>query len=119
MIHLVIYGRMVPKKNSKRHWRNCKFPVSSKRFKDYETDAKKQLISQYQGAIIDTERQTIHVKALYYCPDRRFPDVSAMHETVGDLLEGIVYKNDRQIEHWDGSRVLLDRENPRLEIWVE
>ena len=117
-IKLVIRGRMVPKKNAKRVLPGRKFPISSPRWRKYEKDAKKQLKSQYNDAILCTDRMALHVTAVYYCPDRRYPDLSGMLETVGDLLEGIVYENDRQIGSWDGSRIRLDNEDPRIEVEV-
>ena len=109
---------MVPKKNSKRVVPNSKKPIGSKRWKDYECWARTHLRMQHKDAILEAKPHTLHVKAIYYCPDRRFPDTSGMHETVGDLLEGIVYKNDLCVDSWDGSRVRLDRKNPRIEIEV-
>ena len=39
-------------------------------------------------------------------------------EGVGDCFEGIVWKNDRQIISWDGSRLFHDKDNPRTELKV-
>ena len=112
-----IPGRLVPKKNSKRVYPGRKKPVGSPRWKVYEKFAAFTLMAQNAG--LDKRTDLLHVTAVYYCPNRTQPDVSAMHETVGDLLEaGGIIENDKQIRSWDGSRIYIDRDNPRVEILV-
>jgi Holliday junction resolvase RusA-like endonuclease len=40
-------------------------------------------------------------------------------ESCGDMLQGILYADDGQIESWDGSRMVHDKDNPRTEIRVK
>jgi hypothetical protein len=60
----------------------------------------------------------VHVTAICYCKGV-LPDLSGALESVGDAFQGILWANDKQIESWDGSRVLRDTKNPRTEITVE
>ena len=50
---------------------------------------------------------------LYYPDNRSDLDPSLLQ----DALEGIVYKNDRQIKHFD-IRHGIDKDNPRAEIEI-
>lgn len=115
-ITITIQGRLIPKKNAKRVVPGVNRPVGSKRWKFYEASARWDIRSQYRGALLPGD---VHARVIYYPPDRRQPDLSAVLETVGDLLEGLVYVNDRQIVSWDGSRILApDRGNPRAVVEV-
>jgi len=61
----------------------------------------------------------MHVKALFYRGANR-GDLTGFKQAVGDALErsGTIV-NDSIIESWDGSRKLIDRKNPRVEITIE
>jgi Holliday junction resolvase RusA-like endonuclease len=61
----------------------------------------------------------LHVTALIY-RDARRGDLDNFEHAIGDALQkaGII-KNDSQIESWDGTRKLLDKERPRVEITIE
>jgi Holliday junction resolvase RusA-like endonuclease len=63
----------------------------------------------------------VHVKALYWLPDKRWwPDLIGLLQGSADLLEkaGII-ENDRQIESWDGSRIMgIDKNAPRAELTI-
>jgi Holliday junction resolvase RusA-like endonuclease len=46
-------------------------------------------------------------------------DVAGFHQAIGDFLQAAgVLVNDKQIEDWDGTRRLKDREKPRVEIYI-
>ena len=47
------------------------------------------------------------------------PDLSGAMESVGDAMESFLWKNDRQIKSWDGSRLIHDKDNPRTVIIVK
>jgi len=65
----------------------------------------------------------VSVKALIY-RDRNSGDVVGFYQAIGDFLQaksgaaGFI-QDDKQIAHWDGSRLLIDREHPRLDITLE
>lgn len=58
-------------------------------------------------------------KAVFY-RDARRGDAVGYYQGLADLLEKRgVLANDKQILSWDGSRMLIDRENPRTEVELE
>jgi len=60
----------------------------------------------------------VHVKALFY-RDADRGDLCGYQQAGGDALEAAgVVSNDKIIDSWDGSRRLIDRQNPRVEIEV-
>ena len=63
-----------------------------------------------------------NVRVLYYMDSLRRVDLSNLLESTCDILVhyGIIADdNSRIVVSHDGSRVLLDREHPRAEIFVE
>lgn len=115
---IVILGRPATKKNSGRIVRCGKFPklLPSKAYEEYEQSALWQLKAcreRYDGPV--------SVKALYWMPDRRsWPDWSGLTQATGDILQkaGII-RNDRDIVHWDGTRIAgVDKQRPRVEIEI-
>jgi hypothetical protein len=61
-----------------------------------------------------------NVRATFY-RDRNGPgDAVGYYQGLADLLEkrGIV-ANDRQLVSWDGTRITLDRDRPRVEVRLE
>lgn len=61
----------------------------------------------------------VSVRALFY-RDADRGDLTNYEQGVGDALQGAgIIVNDKQIESWDGSRKLIDRANPRVEIFIE
>lgn len=60
----------------------------------------------------------VGICALIY-RDRATGDAQGFYQAIGDYLEdqGIL-KNDRLIEHWDGSRRLKDKDHPRIELTI-
>lgn len=60
----------------------------------------------------------VSVEALIYRP-RAIGDVHGFQQAIGDYLEGHgILKNDRLIEHWDGTRRLKDTAVPRVELTI-
>jgi Holliday junction resolvase RusA-like endonuclease len=59
----------------------------------------------------------VAVKALFLRADNRPVDLVNAMQALADLLEraGVV-ENDRQIRAWDGSRLGVDRQHPRIEL---
>ena len=59
---------------------------------------------------------SVSCSAIFY-RDADRGDLVGYMQGLADLLEkrGIL-KNDRQIVSWDGSRLALDRDNPRVEV---
>ena len=64
----------------------------------------------------------VNVKCLFYMPNRRRVDLVNLLESICDILVHYeVLKDDdcKIVVGHDGSRVLLDRENPRTKIVIE
>ena len=65
--------------------------------------------------------EAVNVKAVYYMPDRRRVDLTNLLEATDDILvKAGVLADDcaAVVAGHDGSRVLLDRKNPRVEIEI-
>ena len=67
----------------------------------------------------ETLRFPVNCQAIFY-RDALRGDAVGYYQGLADLLEktGVV-KNDAQIVSWDGSRLLVDRKNPRTEVTLE
>ena len=119
MIKLTLPGTVRIKKNNRRIFRIGKQNKSlpSKAYEQWEYDSriiiKPQLIEQLYG-LIDCP---LRIKAIFYYKGQR-PDLQGAFESLADCLEGIIYKDDKQIESWDGSRLVHDLKNPRTEVWI-
>jgi Holliday junction resolvase RusA-like endonuclease len=64
-------------------------------------------------------KQRLNMKAVFYMPDRNRVDLSALYEGIQDVLVevGVIADdNFKIIAGHDGSRVLIDKNNPRMEI---
>lgn len=62
------------------------------------------------------------IKAHFYCKTRRKIDLTNLLEALDDMLvkAGVIEDDCRDIiASHDGSRVFYDKENPRIEIWIE
>lgn len=90
--------------------------VPGKAYKKWEKDARAQLM-----ALLPPGRKLLtvplHIKAIFYYKGNR-PDLHGAEESLADCLEGYVYEDDKQIESWDGSRMVWDKADPRIEIEI-
>ena len=123
MMHLVIKGNPITKKNSQRivKAKNGRpFIIPSKQYKDYEKQAIEELayIPSLRG-VID---YPVNVKCIYYMQTRRKCDLVNLQEATLDILvkAGILADDNSNIVcSMDGSRVMYDKENPRVIITIE
>lgn len=134
---LVILGPPRTKKNSLRRIKRGKrvFTVGSEAHKAWEDSAVAQLLRAFRpGATrttgVDHRRGIVTigtgpivtplaVRALVY-RKKNCGDLVGYLQSIGDALEkGGVIQNDRLIASWDGSRLLKDAKNPRVEIYIE
>lgn len=101
---IVIPGNIRSKKNSKRliHAGGRTIPISSKSYLAWEKQARNYCagINPIPGPI--SVKSEIHYKGPR-------PDLSGALESIGDTFEGVLWENDRQIESWDGSRLVHDK----------
>lgn len=64
--------------------------------------------------------QRVNCRALFYLSPKQGGDALGYYEGLADLLQDRkVLVNDRLIVQWDGSRLLLDAANPRVEVELE
>lgn len=122
MRYYVIQLPPTTKKNHSRILTNRRtgrpFVVPSSQYKDYETKALGQLGGQRQGEAISGP---VNVRMTFYMPTRRRVDMVNLEQAALDILvlAGILEDDNAYIvAGMDGSRVKLDRSNPRTEIEI-
>lgn len=117
-VKLILYGPPTTKKNSQRILRTGSgrpFIQPSAQYKRYEADCLRQI----PGRIRQKIDMPVNVQCVFYMPMRRRCDLVNLLESVCDILvraEVLADDNCRVVAAHDGSCVLLDRENPRVEI---
>lgn len=92
------------------------FVMPSKQYKEYEKDAL-WFIPKVEAPIICP----VNIKCLFYMPTRRRVDLTNLLEAVDDIMvkAGLLADDCYTIvESHDGSRVFVDKENPRTEIEI-
>jgi len=63
-------------------------------------------------------REPVSVRAIFY-RDRNLGDLVGYQQALGDWLEAVqILANDRQIVSWDGTRLAVDRQRPRIEVEI-
>ena len=129
MIEIVIPGNPTTKKNSReaRKARNKRtgkiyhYQAPSKAFEAYQASAEAALVippSLRDKFPID---YPVNVKTIYYRKNLVCCDLSNLHEATDDILVHYgILKDDnfKIVAGHDGSRVRIDRENPRTEITI-
>ena len=123
-MHLTLYGNPVTKKNSQRIlYKFTKFgrktPViaPSKAYGDYETDCLRQIKRPHSPI-----SARVNVRCVYYMKTARRVDLANLIEATTDILvKARVLEDDNSkiVAAHDGSRVDYDKQNPRVEIWIE
>jgi len=130
IIRVTLPGNIRSKKNSKRlisipikgqHGKTRPMALSSTAYLLWEKAAREAVREQlFYANLSDSEFPfgcPVSVKAVAYCKGV-LPDLSGALESVGDCLQGVIWKDDKQIVSWDGSRVYRDKEYQRTEIEV-
>lgn len=117
-ITLFIPGRPATKKTGQRIIRVAGRPIiaPSKAYCDYEDWAILNLRRQCKEHFLGK----VAIQATWAMPNRAsWPDWCGLAQGLGDILEkaGII-ENDRLIEHWDGSRIIVDKNNPGVKITI-
>lgn len=119
-IHLTLYGDPRTKKNSARILKSRsggRFVAPSKAYVDYETDCLRQ-IKRPRSPI----SARVNVRCVYYMKTTRRVDLANLIEATTDILvKAHVLEDDNSkiVAAHDGSRVELDRKQPRVEIEIE
>ena len=121
MIHYMIPLAPVTKKNHQRvliRQNGKPFVAPSEQYKRYESQAG-WFLRPVPSKPID---YPVTVKVLYYMPTKRRVDRTNLESAILDILvENRVLKDDNRdiVASTDGSRVFVDKENPRTEIYIE
>lgn len=113
----------IPPVTKKNHQRILKNHRSGKYFiapsEQYETYKDKALwFIPKRGYPIDFP---VNIKCLFFLPDRRRCDLTNHLESIDDILveAGVILDDNYKIlAAHDGSRVLVDKDNPRTEIEI-
>ena len=119
-LHLTLYGDPRTKKNSTRILRTrsgTPFVAPSKAFADYETSCLWQIKRPHSPV-----SARVNVRCIYYMKTARRVDLANLIEATTDILvkaRVLEDDNSRIVAGHDGSRVELDRKNPRVEIEIE
>jgi Holliday junction resolvase RusA-like endonuclease len=117
-VRFVIEGCPRTKKNHLRRVRRGgrTFSVQSEAFEAWAEGAVPQLIRQKTKQRLQPIAVTVNLRALVY-RERNHGDLVNFLSAICDVLQvaGVVV-NDRLIVGHDGSRPLLDKKNPRVEI---
>lgn len=116
---IVLRGDPRTKKNSQQIIKtgNRRMVIPSPQYRQYEKDCLWQIPPKAKQRI----DMAVNVQCIYYMPTRRRVDlVNLLEATMDILVEGKVLADDncRIVAAHDGSRVRLDRENPRVEIEI-
>ena len=120
MLNLTLYGRPITKKNSSRIVKcgNYTKIIPSKQFEKYEKDCLRQITGDKKRAI----NTAINLKCVYYMPTKHKVDLVNLLEATCDILvKAKVLKDDNIniIKSHDGSTALYDKDNPRVEIYIQ
>lgn len=116
---MTITGTPRTKKNSqqivKLHGHYCVIP--SKAYKEYEQQCLWQIRKPKEPI-----RTEVNVKCVYYMPTKRRCDLVNLEEATLDILvkAGVLADdNSNIVASMDGSRVLYDKDNPRVEVEIK
>lgn len=132
IFHIIIYGNPFIKKNSQRTiWHKYLkriIVVYSANYNAWKKDSMMQLGLSSRGKwrVVEDRPEGIDfpviMKCHFYVKDNIRRDMSALYEGIQDVLvEAKVLKDDnfKIIAGHDGSRVFIDKENPRIELWLQ
>lgn len=115
-IQITLRGRPITKKNSQRIVRAGKFPkiIPSKQYESYQEQCVYQLMR-----VEKVRKKPLNMQCIYYMPTKHRVDLVNLLEATCDILvaaDVIEDDNCKIIASHDGSRVLYDKTNPRVEI---
>lgn len=120
-----IYKSLIPlnpktKKNNQRIIRNSRtgalMIIQNDRYKQYERDA-----GWFLKKPASPISEPVNIKCVFYRDSRKRVDLTNLLEAIDDIL--VKYKviaddNFEIIRGHDGSRVFVDKDNPRVEIEI-
>lgn len=119
ILEFTLYGQPITKKNSQRLVNRGGYtkPIPSEAYEQYATDCLWQIRGPQRLGI----DYPVNVECVYYMQTRRAVDLTNLEEATDDILVAAgVLKDDncKILATHDGSRVLYDKQNPRVEITI-
>lgn len=123
ILHFVLSGQTYAKKNSQKviynKWLKRNIVVHSANYNKWEADCRKQMnFKKCYKLGID---YPIILKMHFYVKDKRNRDLSNYLEGPQDLFVDMgLLKDDNYniVCGHDGTRMFIDKENPRIECWL-
>ena len=86
-----------------------------KEARDWREQAQWAVKSQYKGKI---QKGDVKIgKIIFFLKVKR--DIQGSLKLIFDSFEGIVYENDRQVSEFGAVKKRIDKENPRVEIFIQ
>lgn len=125
LLKIILKGRPITKKNSMqivyKNKAGKKIPciIPSSAYNTYSEACMWQIKTQYKEEPINRQ---VNVQCLYYMPTRHRVDLlNLMSATMDILVDAKVLEDDNSkiVVGHDGSRVYYDKENPRVEIYID
>lgn len=121
-LSITLYGDPRTKKNSREANYRGRITQPSKAYMRFRADCLKQITGQYRQRITDR----VNVRCLFYMKKDYITtngviDLTGLLQAINDILvDAGVIEDDccRIVAGHDGSRVLHDKENPRVEIEI-
>jgi len=121
MVNLIIYCNPRTKKNNMQILKNKRtgkrFIAPSNTYKEFENICLMQITGDKRLNINDP----VNIKAIFYMDTKRRVDLTNLLEAIDDtLVKANVIADDNRniIAGHDGSKVLYDKANPRIEIEI-
>lgn len=117
-IALTLLGAPRTKKNSRRHVRvkGRTIPLPSAAYEAWAAPLRCQLLLLVEQGNMLPLAEPVHVAATFY-RDANRGDLVGYMQALADLLEdGGIVADDKWIHGWDGTRLALDRQRPRVEL---
>ena len=119
MIEITLQGQPRTKKNSGQIIRagGKRMLIPSKAYREYEADCLRQLLFETPYNI----DSPVNMRCLYYMGTRRKVDLVNLLEATCDILcKALIIADDHcgVVAGHDGSRVLYDKQHPRVEITI-
>lgn len=112
-MQIILYGNPISTQNA--YWMRGKIKYLKKEARETKEDYIRQAKTQYNWLIL--ENNMLVLIHLYFW-DKRRRDWDNWHKISMDALQGIVYKDDTQLD-CDGVYRFYDKNNPRIEIWLK
>ena len=117
-VFLTIPGAPRTKKTSNKIWKvgNRKVVMPSEAWMAWRDDVVAHIAEHVPGVRTMRLAVPLNCRALFY-RDANRGDAVGYYQGLADVLEEIgLLADDEHIVSWDGSRLLLDRVNPRVEV---